>query len=291
MLAVLLLAGTYRTQAQVEIVDGDSVYLVVDKLPEFPGGFEEMVKFVGTNLHHPGAVSEGRVIVNFIINKVGEITHPRVVRGLHPEMDEAALDVVRMMPMWKPGEQDGQRVNVRFTLPIVFRTDASPIHGAPASSNILRITDPLTPEQQALHLPLSQGLHGIWNLSEVLRPNGNSVKVRPGTFKIINKDGTVYTLFAGLRHNDIEILPPHIGFYGTYQEVTDSTFTETTVQNFQSPGVSGVKTELKYKLIDSNTLHSFYRPEGSDGSWMGEVWKRVTDPVTSIIGAPVKKEE
>lgn len=290
MVAVLLLAGTYHTQAQVDTVDGDSVYLIVDKLPEFPGGMEAMVKFVGANLHHPGTEIEGRVIVNFVINKVGEVTSPRVVRGLHPDLDEAALDLVRTMPMWKPGEHEGERVNVRFTLPIVFKNQdiGKPAPAIPAQSNTLKTTDPLPPEQQALHLPLSLGLEGIWNLGGRISSDGAIFKMNTGIFKILNKDGTVYTIASGMRLPNGEVLPPHIGFYGTYQDVTDSTFTETTIQNFQSPGFSGVKTELKYELIDNNTLHSFFRPIGSEGPWVGELWKRVTGLERNIIGAPEK---
>lgn len=103
----------------------NDVFVVVEKQPEFPGGTSEMMKFLSENIKYPVEAKEkgidGRVIVNFIVNKDGSISDPNVVRGANPLLDAEALRVISMMPKWKPGEQRGQHVNVRFTLPIVFR--------------------------------------------------------------------------------------------------------------------------------------------------------------------------
>lgn len=95
-------------------------------MPEFPGGARELMKFISTNIRYPsmsqGGVCQGRAIVQFIVDKEGNIVQPKVVRGVDPYLDKEALRVVGLMPKWKPGElDDGTKVAVRFTIPVMFR--------------------------------------------------------------------------------------------------------------------------------------------------------------------------
>ena len=69
----------------------------------------------------PGTGIQGRVIVQFVINADGSIVDPQVIKPVNPYLDKEALRVVSTMPKWKPGEQDGKKVRVRFTLPVTFR--------------------------------------------------------------------------------------------------------------------------------------------------------------------------
>ena len=100
-------------------------YDAVEVMPEFPGGTEALLSFIKDNLKYPQKAideqTEGRVIVQFVIDKTGKVSSPEVIRGVTSELDQAALDIVSALPDWKPGEQDGQKVNVKYTLPVVFK--------------------------------------------------------------------------------------------------------------------------------------------------------------------------
>lgn len=98
---------------------------MVEQKPEFPGGEAAMYKWLGENIVYPAAASEegvqGRVVVEFVVGKDGSITNVRVVRPRHPALDKEALRVVKAMPKWVPGRNNGQPVKVTYTLPVTFR--------------------------------------------------------------------------------------------------------------------------------------------------------------------------
>ncbi len=103
----------------------DEIFVVVENQPEFPGGNAAMMKFLSDNIKYPVIAQEnglqGRVITNFVVERDGSITDVQVVRGVDPSLDREAIRVIQSMPRWKPGQQRGQPVRVRFTLPVVFR--------------------------------------------------------------------------------------------------------------------------------------------------------------------------
>lgn len=103
----------------------EEIFVVVENQPEFPGGNQAMMEFLGNNINYPVEAQEkriqGRVILNFVIEKDGAISEIQVVRGVDPSLDMEATRVVGAMPKWKPGTQRGQAVRVRYTLPIAFR--------------------------------------------------------------------------------------------------------------------------------------------------------------------------
>ena len=105
-------------------VPTDEIFMVVEEQPEFPGGNAAMMKFLGHSVRYPVEAQEkgiqGRVIVNFVVNKDGSLTDVRVVRGVDSSIDAEAVRVIESMPKWKPGKQKGKEVNVRYTLPISF---------------------------------------------------------------------------------------------------------------------------------------------------------------------------
>lgn len=106
-----------------EKIEGDMVYAKVDKMPEFPGGMAALMAFIGKNLKYSDEYRgfHGRVIVQFVVEKDGSITHTRIVRSLDPALDKEALRVVQLMPQWKPGYQNGEAVRVSYTIPVLFR--------------------------------------------------------------------------------------------------------------------------------------------------------------------------
>ena len=101
------------------------VYRITDQMPEFPGGEDEMMKFVQDNVVYPqqakDAGVEGRVFVNFIVETDGSVSDVKVLRGIGHGCDEAAVEVVQSMPKWKPGFQNGEAVRVRYMLPVSFQ--------------------------------------------------------------------------------------------------------------------------------------------------------------------------
>ena len=103
----------------------EEIYLVVESQPEFPGGMAELLKYLQKNIKYPTICQEqgiqGRVVVQFVVNVDGSITDPHVVKPVNPYLDKEALRVVQSMPKWKPGEQRGKKVRVRYPLPITFR--------------------------------------------------------------------------------------------------------------------------------------------------------------------------
>lgn len=102
----------------------DEVFLVVEEMPEFEGGMGAMQKFIAKSIVYPRQASqmgtEGRVIVSFVINSLGEVQNPEVVKGIGGGCDEEALRVIKLMPKWKAGKQNGRPVKVKFTVPIKF---------------------------------------------------------------------------------------------------------------------------------------------------------------------------
>ena len=112
-------------EVEEEEVEEQQIFQVVEEMPEFPGGMGECMKFLAKNIKYPTVAQEngvqGRVIVQFVVNSDGSIVDPQVVKPVNPYLDKEALRVVSAMPKWKPGEQRGKKVRVRFTLPVTFR--------------------------------------------------------------------------------------------------------------------------------------------------------------------------
>ena len=117
-------AVAFGKPAQKSEEEGE-IFLVVEEQPMFPGGMEEMMKFLQKEIKYPKEAMDkkiqGRVIVQFVVNKDGSICEDTVVKSVDPLLDAEALRVVRSMPNWTPGKQKGDPVRVRFTLPVSFR--------------------------------------------------------------------------------------------------------------------------------------------------------------------------
>lgn len=103
----------------------DEIYVVVDKLPEFPNKITGLMEWLNANLQYPKEAHEkgieGRVIVSFIVEKDGKVTDVQMVSGVDTLLDAEAARVIPLMPAWKPGELNNEAVRVKVTLPIVFR--------------------------------------------------------------------------------------------------------------------------------------------------------------------------
>ena len=113
-----------ESQSQKKEPEGNTVFEVVENMPSFPGGTEGMMGYIAKNMKYPSASiksgAQGRVILSMVIDKEGNVTQPRVVRSVSPELDAEAIRLVKAMPKWTPGKQRGVPVNVKYTVPIMF---------------------------------------------------------------------------------------------------------------------------------------------------------------------------
>lgn len=101
--------------------DEQTVYQVVEEMPEFPGGMPALMKFIRKNLRHDKAEKKERVIIQIVVDKKGNATNPVVLRSTNPTLNEEALRIVSLMPKWKPGRQAGNNRNVKFVFPVAFK--------------------------------------------------------------------------------------------------------------------------------------------------------------------------
>lgn len=109
-------------------VSVQNAFMVVENMPEFPGGMRACMEFLARNIKYPVECQkngvQGRVIVQFIVKADGSVDSPEIMRSVDPLLDAEALRVVGLMPKWKPGTQKGEAVDVRFTIPIAFQIPA-----------------------------------------------------------------------------------------------------------------------------------------------------------------------
>lgn len=96
-----------------------------DQMPEFPGGMDNMMRWLAMNIRYPEEAHDkdiqGQVCVHFIVTKEGKVTDASIIQGVDTSLDEEALRVVKAMPVWTPGKNQGKAVNCGFSLPISFR--------------------------------------------------------------------------------------------------------------------------------------------------------------------------
>ena len=103
----------------------NKVFDVVEQMPQFPGGQSALFDYLSSHIKYPVVAEEngvqGRVIVTFVVERDGSITDTKVAKSVDPSLDREAMRVVRTMPNWIPGKQNGSAVRVKFTVPVTFR--------------------------------------------------------------------------------------------------------------------------------------------------------------------------
>lgn len=122
-----LQVNAQNSNAKNSASEGKYVYnmAMVEVQPEFPDGIQALYKWLLENINYPvEAIEEGvqgKIIVEFVISTTGEIENARVLRGRHPALDKEAIRVVKAMPKWTPGSNNGKPVKVLYTLPVTFK--------------------------------------------------------------------------------------------------------------------------------------------------------------------------
>ena len=101
------------------------IFDVVEQPPSFPGGNAALMSWLSSNIHYPPVAEEnniqGRVVMSFVVEPDGSVSNVQVVRGVDPSLDKEATRVVKAMPKWVPGKQNGQAVRVKYNLPVTFK--------------------------------------------------------------------------------------------------------------------------------------------------------------------------
>ena len=101
------------------------VFDVVEQMPSFPGGDAELMKFLSSHIKYPVVAEEngiqGRVIATFVVERDGSISDVKVIKSVDPSLDKEAIRVLKSMPKWIPGKQNGAPVRVKYTVPVTFR--------------------------------------------------------------------------------------------------------------------------------------------------------------------------
>lgn len=123
LIACILLASTGYAQQSQNVQE--EVYKVAEQMPEYPGGDDSLLAYVYRNIKYPELAKknnvEGTVVVSFVVTKEGKVKDARLLRDIGAGCGKEALRVVNTLPVWKPGMQRGEKVNVQFNLPIKFR--------------------------------------------------------------------------------------------------------------------------------------------------------------------------
>lgn len=114
-----------RDEQAPVLPNGEQIFTVVEVMPEYPGGVQELLGFLKNSIQYPkesiDKEEEGRVICAFVVNKDGSLSNFEVLRSVSPALDKEAIRVLQTMPSWTPGKQKGNPVAVRYTVPVTFR--------------------------------------------------------------------------------------------------------------------------------------------------------------------------
>lgn len=187
------------------VTDAD-VYEVVENMPKFPdGGMSGLMKYLSANIRYPEAAhkagTQGRVTVQFVVGKDGSIGNVSILRGVDPALDAEAIRVISGMPKWKPGTQKGEPVNVKYTVPVMFRLTPEPVEkidemivvgyrnpDAPVTGEVYEVADKM-PEFPGGMTGLMQ--HLSKNIRYPAEAHTNNIQGRVVVSVIINTEGKV----------------------------------------------------------------------------------------------------
>jgi len=123
--ALFVIVSVFSSENLSAQIDNQEIEMEAEVMPEYPGGFGALAKYLQRNLKYPDIAIEhniqGKVYVKFVVRKDGSIEHIEVVKGIGGGCDQEAVRVIKNSPKWSPGMHDGEPVNVWFTVPINFQ--------------------------------------------------------------------------------------------------------------------------------------------------------------------------
>ena len=125
ILLVAMMAMLVASGMRAQGTSDSQVYDKVEVMPQYPGGMQAMMQFMAENVKYPAQAAkekiEGKVSVQFIVEKDGSISNVQTVAPVHPLLDAEAIRVVKAMPKWAPGKVKGENVRVKFVMPVMFK--------------------------------------------------------------------------------------------------------------------------------------------------------------------------
>lgn len=136
--------------------DNDTVFQIVEQMPEFPGGVEALMKYISDNVKYPQEAKDknisGRVVLGFVIEKDGSVNEVKVLRGIGGGCDDEAVRVIKTMPKWKPGRQKGEPVRVFYQIPINFKLDDGQSQTSLGKANVSKVSkDDMKPDENDVY--------------------------------------------------------------------------------------------------------------------------------------------
>ena len=186
------------------------VFQVVEEMPMFPGGMEELMKYLQKEIKYPQEAIDkgigGKVIVQFVVNTDGSICNDSVVKSVDPILDAEAIRVVRSMPNWTPGKQRGEPVRVRFTIPVAFGMGGNTTSGTPHTYTNTTVKQKTVAKQddtedEIVNAPEEQAVYpgGMGELMKFLSRNikypkeaqDKGIQGRVVLQFVVNKDGSI----------------------------------------------------------------------------------------------------
>lgn len=266
---------SFSQQKPMEKRDKDGIYLMPDKLPEYPGGTNALMKFLSDNIKYPVEAQKkgisGRVLIQFVVMEDGSLDNMKILRGVDPMLDEEAMRVVKTMPKWIPGMDKGDAVKVRFTLPISFNLskNESPKMTFP------ELTVPVGQEVE------NKSLQGVWQ-SCIILPGEHDYKViLMPVLKIIMADNTFMNIMTGGKDGRSGAV---IYTQGNYYMPSDESYVEVVKRSADTVFTEGIENELSVERLHDNLIKlSYYMPGQENGNKRIEYWHRSPSPNINIM--------
>nr|WP_302830951.1 TonB family protein [uncultured Bacteroides sp.] len=242
--------------------DKDGVYLVCDKLPEFPGGMQAMMQYLSSNTKYPKVAQEngttGRVMVQFVVMEDGKLSRIKVLRGADPLLDEEAVRVVKAMPAWTPGMVGDKNVKVQYTIPIAFNLRNT--------SKTLR-AGVVIPKGQAVK---NKKLQGVWQLCVTVGEGEDYTLSLLPLLKILSKNKTFMNIIC-----ETGMGKSLISAQGKYKCNSDG-YVEKLEKSLYHQFPAGAKNEIHVEFLHDNLIKLTFELPGTGKMGM-EYWYRVPE--------------
>lgn len=248
----------------------NGVFFMVEKMPQFPGGSGALMKYLSQNVKYPASAQanniSGRVIVQFVVEADGSITRDKIIRGVDPALDAEALRVIKAMPKWVPGENEGKKVPVKYTVPIVF-----------SLTKDSKLEKPKYLVFQLGQEIKDKSLIGVWQLcKQVERSEGTCKMFAMPILKMLSSDGTFQNVIieAGA--------PAMMTLEGNFKQTSESTYAETIKKSLFPSLKKGDVNVINYQFLNDNLIELKFHIEGV-GEEITEYWARVNVPEIRLI--------
>lgn len=231
-------ASTRKSPADSAPADGNQVYTVVEKKPQFPGGEAELLRYISENLRYPEVAknekNQGRVVVQFVVKSDGSVGDVKIIRKVSDALDAEAARVIKSLPTFTPGEMGGKPVSVWYTLPVTFKLSKNIEEPGPD-----KMTEGVTViTKEAKPIAKTEGLRIIGTGTIVKK--GNDVRTVRKNEKLIPDEGT--TIFLNGER-----------FYGSIADINVSSIKSVTVEK-DNPEATRILIETKPINDGSHTI-------------------------------------